>query len=98
MYANPGAASASVEDHWVADNISVYPNPATSLVTIASPDISGRVDASIISSRGTVVWHNFATSENGRLQLDLSKLPAGAYTVALRTATTQKLCRVVLER
>jgi len=96
-FQNPGVVTARVDDHWVADNMSVYPNPATTFVTITSPDLDGAVEASVISSRGTTMWHHNVYAENGRMQLDLATLPSGTYTVALRSTTKQKMCKIVLE-
>jgi Secretion system C-terminal sorting domain len=86
-----------VDDHIVANNLSLYPNPSTGTVNIECPDFTGSTDATLISSSGATVWHQSLNS-TGKLRLDLSGIANGSYRLVLRSADAQQTIPIALER
>ncbi|GGM90796.1 hypothetical protein GCM10010967_24850 [Dyadobacter beijingensis] len=68
-----------------AGNIRFYPNPVQSALNIELPNVkSGWVNAKVINNSGqTVIVKDGATLQNGRLNIQLGKLPAGIYQVLI---------------
>lgn len=81
-------------DELEAGNISVYPNPASSFLTIKSAE--NITSVMVVDMLGkAVITDN--TSKKNTIQLDIETLPAGFYFVKINTATAQKLVKVVKE-
>ncbi|MGG7666949.1 M4 family metallopeptidase [Dyadobacter sp. BHUBP1] len=68
-----------------AGNIRFYPNPVESVLHIELPNLQGSwVNAKVINTSGqTVMVKEKATFQNGRLTMQLGKLPAGIYQVLI---------------
>jgi len=97
QFQNPGPLSSVADGHWMASNISVYPNPSSHFLTVTSPELDGPVEASLVSSSGAILWRKTEKAENGRLQLDVTGAVVGAYTLELRSGSVQKFCKVVVD-
>jgi Zn-dependent metalloprotease len=68
-----------------AGNIRFYPNPVQSALNIELPNLQGSwVNAKVINVSGqTVLVKEKAAVQNGRLNIQLGKLPAGIYQILL---------------
>jgi cytochrome c peroxidase len=93
----PGAATASVDDHIVASDLSLYPNPSTGAVNVECPDFTGATEATLISESGVTVWRQSLNSD-GKLQLNFSGISNGSYRLILRSADAQQTVPIVLQR
>lgn len=69
--------------------LSLYPNPATSTVTITLPNNTDNATASIISMNGSVVLNQNINSSNATI--DINSLSSGIYTVNVTLDNGQKL-------
>lgn len=73
---------------------SIAPNPATDLIAIDAPDLSGTTVITIIAADGRIVMQqpvNFGGSQ--RVMLDISSLRAGVYTLSIGDLAGQKLVK-----
>jgi hypothetical protein len=69
------------------NNYSIFPNPATSLITITSDDsLQGEVEATVVDALGRSVLHRQFTDRQSGNTIDVSLLPAGSYTLGISTA------------
>ncbi len=68
-----------------AGNIRFYPNPVQSALNIELPNLQGSwVNAKVINVSGqTVIVKERAAVQNGRLNIQLGKLPSGIYQILL---------------
>lgn len=68
-----------------AGNIRFYPNPVQSALSIELPNLHGKwVNARVINASGQeVIVREKAAVQNGRLNIQLGKLPAGIYQVLI---------------
>jgi len=68
-----------------AGNIRFYPNPVQSALTVELPNLQGsRVDARVTDAAGReVIVRENAVVQNGRVNIQLGKLPAGIYQVLI---------------
>ncbi len=82
----------------IGDTISVYPDPASSIVTVSCPDIVGITEASLISETGATVWHRTITTNSQPFQLDLTSVVNGAYQLELRAGSVSQTTKIVLQR
>ena len=79
-----------IHDVKAADDITMYPNPTSGLVTIKNV---GTAAITITSMEGKIVYK---TQLNGTIVLDMSNYAAGVYSLTLQTADavqTQKLIK-----
>ena len=79
--------------------ISIYPNPTTGLVQIASVLLEdGAEEISVINTIGKVVYRLKNPQVNDQsIDIDLSSLPGGVYYITIRTASvssTRKICLI----
>jgi len=65
----------------------LFPNPATTELNVELPDGSGNTSLSIIAVDGRIVHERMVFPEEGQttLAVDVSDLPAGAYSLVLRS-------------
>lgn len=75
--------SATGINNELVTGISIYPNPATSIVTIGG--ITGIEQVLIMSVEGAIVM-TYNPKTEGNQVLDISRLPAGIYQVQIRTS------------
>ncbi len=92
----PGVPVASVDDHIIANNLSLYPNPSTGTVNVECPDFSGSTEASLVSDGGVTVWQKTLNSD-GKLQLNFSSIPNGSYRLVLRSEDAQQTVPIILQ-
>ncbi len=91
-------ASSVANEKQIPDTISVYPDPASSMVTISCQDIVGSTEVSLISETGATVWHRTITTNGQPFQLDLAGVANGAYRLELRAGNVSQASKIVLQR
>jgi cytochrome c peroxidase len=96
-YLDPGTPQMKVDDRIVSAGISLYPNPALGAVTVDCPDVTGMVEARVLSSSGAAVWHKAMISD-GSLQLELAGIPNGSYRLELISPSAHRAIKFVIER
>lgn len=64
-----------------SENLKLFPNPASDLITISWPPAKGAYDAQIIDANGRVVA--VFSNVQGTIQRDVSSLESGTYTLQL---------------
>jgi hypothetical protein len=62
---------------------SIYPNPASTSITVALSGGNGNMIVAILNLTGQVVQQQTVGSESTSLQMDISKLPAAMYVVKI---------------
>ena len=72
--------------------VSLYPNPASSTVTVRFDGVEGMVEIVDISGRANGKW----MAENGQLTIDVSALPAGAYFVRVTGEKGTAVSRLIV--
>jgi hypothetical protein len=88
-----------VEDsHIISGDVSVYPNPASSLVTVQCPDLTGATQASLVSSNGAIVWRRILNADGRPFQLDFTGIANGVYRLELNAGEIQQSVNLVLKR
>jgi cytochrome c peroxidase len=88
--------TAIVDDHIVANDLSIYPNPASGMVNVECPDFTGSTNATLISENGATVWRQTLNSD-GKLQLDFSAIANGSYRLVLHSGDEQQTVPIVLQ-
>jgi len=79
---------------------SIYPNPSRGQFTLSfSPNAMELTDIRILNSLGISVYEQEALRVDGsiKLQIDLSNLPHGVYSVVITTESRQIIRRIILE-
>ncbi len=89
-------AVLGLEPAW-ADAIQVYPNPATSVVSIELPKSELITEASLTNGNGVSVKRVTPTLPVSSVQLDVRNLPRGVYTVTVKTESGSVSRQVVKE-
>lgn len=85
----------------VVKTLKAYPNPANSVVNLQLDNTKAtNAEVVIISQTGAVVYRqNLSNVEPGKtLQYDMSKYPAGLYTIKVMTAGAVKTLKVAVQR
>lgn len=72
-----------IEKH-KASSLKVYPNPASDLVSIELPVISGSAEVRLLDARGQVIWIQSINIENYAAQMSLSNLMPGFYIMHVK--------------
>lgn len=86
-------SSASVAD--LTLDFGVFPNPATDRVVLTGAQGQGDVRILDVQGREVMTLNNAAL--NGRLELNVSGLEAGAYTVVIRQGLKQGAQRILIQ-
>lgn len=60
---------------------SVFPNPATEVITISLPEFEGRTFISVVNASGQELNHMFVSGNESTAQMDISTIPSGMYFV-----------------
>jgi hypothetical protein len=84
-----------------ANNISIYPNPASNLLTIEADGVNGNVMSVEISNiSGQIVMNSQLNDFNGyaKEQLDISELTKGVYFVKIYTNEVTTTKRLVVQK
>ncbi len=81
----------------VAENnaVSVYPNPATSVVTVSAEGVEGAVDVQLVDLNGRVVMQQSGNAQG--LTLDVSGLSKGVYFVRLSSDSVNTVSKLVVK-
>jgi hypothetical protein len=75
--------------------ITVYPNPATSVLNLDVPkDVSVRA-LSIVDINGKEVYRSNASSMNNHVEINISALPEGMYAVRMETSAGKRYTRFI---
>ena len=74
------------------DDISVFPNPASDIVTITAPSV---VRASLINLQGQLI--DTASNNNGLLTMDVSSLTTGLYILKIETNDGVKMEKLFIK-
>jgi hypothetical protein len=75
--------ATSVPDRALAAEVTVYPNPATSVLNVDLPDGFRPTQAALVNALGQMVQVLPAQAGTGRLQLNVSGLAAGQYLLRM---------------
>lgn len=81
---------SSVDEFTPVSELTVYPQPASSVINIAFESKSDNANVQIINSLGTVVRTMNAKTNSGstKLHIEIGMLPAGAYLVRIVSGTS----------
>ena len=89
-------AVLGLEPAW-ADAVTVYPNPATAVLTIDVPKQEFITEATLTNPNGVSVKRVTPTVAMSSVQLDVRNLPRGVYTVTIKTESGSVSRQVVTE-
>jgi photosystem II stability/assembly factor-like uncharacterized protein len=92
------ALSSVASESPASETISVYPDPASSLVTVDCPDLKGVTDVSLISITGVTVWHKTINADGRPFQLDFAGVANGAYRLEFVSGDERQSSNIVLKR
>lgn len=87
-----------LESNLSADEVFIYPNPATSMLRLAFKNLpAGQVDLSFYDAQGKLLSNPVTNLNwlNNPLEVSLSTLAAGSYFLKVKTATVSKTFRFV---
>jgi len=74
----------------------LFPNPASSTTTIKlTEELNGKISAVDLLGNETLVWSGFAPA--GDLELDVSVLPAGIYTILINNGYKTEALKMIKE-
>jgi hypothetical protein len=95
--ANDVSVASSIAENGVFATVSLFPVPATDLLTIGLGELAGsRVEYVLSDLTGRMLLGGVLTSE--RSTLDVSGLPAGGYLVTLRAKGAVQAMKVLVQR
>jgi hypothetical protein len=81
-------------------DVSVYPNPATSLVNVKiSSDVEGRTSLTFIDMNGRPVMTDIFVKGYGSFtrQVNIGQLPKGAYTILIQVDQTERVIEKLIK-
>ncbi len=90
-----GDASVGLSDHESESDIYLFPNPATSQLSILMPETVKSVKASITDTSGKVV--KVAKLVSGKNNINISDLPSGIYFIRCNTSSIRSTHTFVKE-
>jgi photosystem II stability/assembly factor-like uncharacterized protein len=91
-------ASSVASGKQIANTISVYPDPASNMVTVSCPNLKGATEASLVSEIGITVWHRTINADGRPFQLDLTGVANGTYRLTFVSGGVSKATTIVLRR
>jgi len=75
-----GSGVLGIEDHEIAENISIYPNPVKDILHIRFENASRELfDIKLITTTGQIVYQQFVNTFDTDLTLNIGHLPTGIY-------------------
>ncbi len=77
-----------------SEQVRLYPNPATEIVTIELPENSGKATVIVLDLLGQMVLQS--SSSEQKLQLNLSSLAAGSYLVHIKTEKQETTHHIIV--
>lgn len=96
----PDLVSGTNEAPW-AGNLSLYPNPTGGMITVDIPRLAGsaqQIYSRLLDITGRAVRYPQNVAVGGRVELDLSGLPAGVYFLQLTDAIGNRALRRVVKQ
>lgn len=91
---SPGNLAPIGLDEFLLSNINLYPNPATSQVSIATGTIELK-EVNITNLSGQVVYTS--SSSDDTIELDLSELPKGVYMINIKMNDAQATRKLIVQ-
>ena len=85
---------AGVED-FIADNISVYPNPTSEMVWVSDNTSFPVEDYSVYDTSGRMIMHN--TFDSSEKKIDVSNLETGVYLLELNSMQKRVVKRIIVK-
>jgi hypothetical protein len=70
-----------IQEFDVSFALVAYPNPASNTLTLESDDLIGKAQIQLFDGTGRLISDNEHTSVNGRMQLNVSDLATGTYSL-----------------
>ncbi|MBV42149.1 MAG: hypothetical protein CL834_03865 [Crocinitomicaceae bacterium] len=70
-----------IQEFDVSFALVAYPNPASNTLTLESDDLIGKAQIQLFDGTGRLISDNEHTSVNGRIQLNVSDLATGTYSL-----------------
>lgn len=77
------------------DEIIIYPNPTSSIVTVKTPNLKGNILLSIYNSSGQNIYSQGVNQDD--LKLDFSSFNSGIYMIHITSEKMNKLFKIVKE-
>lgn len=87
----------SIADHTNASGLAIWPNPSNGMVTFAMAENTSDARLEVLDVSGRLVFTSSLSNEHGQAVVDLGRLAAGDYTVAVRHAGGRHVTRLVLQ-
>lgn len=67
------------------DAIKVYPNPSSAIFNVEIADFSGDLEVTVFDLNGRIVYSNYNTKFNNKMEVNLSSLVKGVYLLQLKS-------------
>ena len=90
--ANVFVGPVGVGEQAGAQGVHVFPNPADALLTVSFEATVGEVRVELMDITGRVVLDRRASAGAGRVDLDVTTLAAGEYTVRVQRGSGRGFC------
>ena len=89
--------TVGIEEHTIAeDGLIIFPNPTTGLLTLEMKDFKPRpIDVFICNSIGQYVYLNENVMYQNEIQLSVSDLSPGLYSVGIRSQNTLRIVKFI---
>lgn len=95
VFVVPMSCPMNIIDPGTPEQFSVYPNPATDILTIALPsNFSGKTQVSITNVLGEV-FSGTMIAHNGKIELDVNDLASGMYFITVTVSEERFIQRVI---
>ncbi|MFO7722596.1 MAG: T9SS type A sorting domain-containing protein [Bacteroidales bacterium] len=79
--------------------VRVIPNPASDQAEVLlNGYTTGEVMVKIFSTDGRLADHRLSAVDDGRVLIDVSKLPVGSYLIKLSSEQLNSVCRLIIQR
>ena len=78
-------------------DITLYPNPASDVITIANPNFIGLTSVTIFDLAGRLVKQNKVSGGNNAIVMDISELRSAVYMVVIATEYGQLVKQLLKE-
>ncbi len=88
------AVENGIEDV-VAGTVSLYPNPASTSVTLGLEGFEGESQVEVVDMNGRVVMRHEV--RDAKLEMNVSELPQGAYFVRVTNGTRTAISKLIVK-
>ena len=85
---------ASLNEDFLSNEISIYPNPTNGLVTVSYENFSGSFDFTVTTLDGKIV-RSKTNSTDASVSVDLSQEPNGVYLIHIESGDIQRTLKLV---